>query len=334
MNTPILFYLAPEQWPESLPASYDLNWPAFGEGHYNWSLQTYLLLRDRGFDCELVCDVEDREGIVVAHRDSLQENFKPAKNQLLVCAQADWGRHPYAQVHICQNIAQTRSEGQHLGYRLFWAGSTYFVHHWPQPNLQARSSDRPTELNSLAYFGLDYNLAPELRSDDWTDFLQALGIEWKLIGDTHQWADYSNIDAVLFMRDFSGDPYFNKPATKLQNAWLAKCLPVCTPESAFLEEAASNAESVVYVQSYDELKTKIRFLKDDQDKFANTIAALSVLGDSYTHDVIANEWVRMLNQIRAVDYPKHTSSTLKREIFLGVRWVSTLMLAMVGKLKP
>ena len=161
MSLPVYFYLPPDQWPDPIPPRYDLSWSGFGDGYYNWTLQTYLMLRDHNVPCELVNDVRGKKGIVIAHRASLKETFKAEPDQLLVCIQADWGRHPYAQVHVCQNIAQTRPDGSHLFYRLFWPANTYFVHHWPQPDLIARDQDRPSALNTLAYFGLDYNLAPE-----------------------------------------------------------------------------------------------------------------------------------------------------------------------------
>jgi len=81
MSAAIHFYLAPEQWQDPLPARYDLDWPHFGDGHYNWILQSYLLLRERGVDCALTSSMEGKSGVFIAHRRSLDEAFKPASDQ-------------------------------------------------------------------------------------------------------------------------------------------------------------------------------------------------------------------------------------------------------------
>ena len=320
--------------PKQLPDSFDRSWPQFAETQYVWTLQTYLILKAAGLQCKITDKLNVGNGIIIAHRSSLKEDFIPSKNQLLVCIQADWGRHPYAQIHISQNRSQTTAEGQHLGYRLFWPGNTYCVHHWPQPNLVPRSQDRDMELKTLAYFGREYNLAPQLRSVEWSEFLQNLGVEWKLIDDNHVWGDYSDVDAVLCIRNFSGNKYYNKPATKLQNAWTAKCLPICTPESACLHEADLESESVVYVETYDELKRSIKMLKEDSSEFERRIRSNTALGHLYKQDVIADQWKDLLIKIREHDYPRYIRSSLRRKLFLATRGISKLLLALCGKLTP
>ncbi len=334
MSVPIYFYLSPEQWPDPIPERYDLSWPGFGDGHYNWSLQSYLLLRDHGVECELSCDVGDKPCIIIAHRASLTEGFKAKPGQLLVCMQADWGRHPYAQVHICQNLAQTRPEGSHFFYSLFWPANTYFVRHWPQPDLIARDQSRPAELNCLAYFGIDYNLAPELRSDEWKNFLADIGVEWRLVGEMSDWGNFSQIDAVLFVRDFDGNPHYNKPSTKLYNAWLAKCLPVCTPEPAYLDESGRDDLETVYVDDFESLKASVKHLKQNPEEFAKRIEAAIVKSQEYTNQRITDEWVEAFRKLREIEYPKYANSSFRRWLFHRVRDVSVVFLAMIGKLKP
>lgn len=334
MTQAVYFYLPPHQWPDPMPSKYDLNWPHFGDGYYNWTLQTYLMFRDHGVACELVNNVDSVQGLIVAHRASLPETFKAKVGQLLVCIQADWGRHPYAQVHICQNKAQTIAEGSHLFYRLFWPGNTHFVHHWPQPDLVSRESSRTNEFRCLAYFGLDYNLAEQLRSQQWSDFLVDLGIEWRLVGDMSQWGDFSKIDVVLFVRDFTGNPYHNKPATKLYNAWLAKCLPVCTPESAFLQESGRDDLEAVYVDDFESLKTQIKRLKENPEEFDRRIRAAALKGENYTHQRIVDEWCEIFRSISDNDFPKYAKAGIRRWLFMRVRDVSVLLLMVMGKLKP
>lgn len=332
MRPPILFYLPPPHWPETLPEVYDTRWPGFGPGHYSWTLQTHLLLKAEGIETELVPDVRGRAGIVIAHRATLAEDFQPEPDQLLVCIQADWGRHPYAQAHICQNRAQTRGEGRRLFYQLFWPARTYFVHHWPQPGLRTRHGDRPDELRTLSYYGLDYNLARELRSDDWRDFLAEQGIEWRRVEKMADWDDFTQTDAVLFCRDFKGNPHYNKPATKLYNAWLAGCLPICTPESAFIEECGRDDPAAVIVDDYASLKARIRQLCQNPDLFARKLDAARSRASDYNISHIAAEWRAVFAQLREHDYPRFTRGSAKRWLFLRTRALSALSLKALGRL--
>ena len=67
-----------------------------------WTLQTYLYLNDYGFPCKLVDEIPD-EGIIVTHRDYLDDSFRPSAKSMLVCLRADVDRHPYSQLHVVQN---------------------------------------------------------------------------------------------------------------------------------------------------------------------------------------------------------------------------------------
>ncbi|WP_152206350.1 hypothetical protein [Marinobacter changyiensis] len=335
MSIPIFFYIPEKKWPDDVPDVYDTRWRGFGEGYYNWTLQTYLLLRDHGIKTELTHDVRGRAGIVISHRALLDASFSPAPDQLLVCIQADWGRHPYAQAHICQNKAQTTREGRRSFYQFFWPANTYFVHHWPQPGLRERNPDRASELNCLSYFGLDYNLTPELRSDDWRYFLSDLDIEWRVVDKMQEWDNFENTDAVLFCRDFRGTHYYNKPATKLYNTWLAQCLPFCTRESAFLDECAKDdPEEAVFINSYEHLKEQVRYLKNNPTRFAQRLDAAKAKAADYTNDQIANEWQAIFDQLRQEDYPKFTNGAVNRWLFLRTRDLSALFLKILGKLTP
>ena len=333
MTTKVYFYVPGKYWPNPIPDVYDTRWEGFGEGYHNWVLQTYLLLRGQGVITELTNDVKGKPGIIISHRAMLNSEFCPAPDQLLVCIQADWGRHPYAQAHICQNKAQTTGEGRRAFYQLFWPANTYFVHHWPQPGILERNPEREPALNCISYYGLDYNLAPELRSENWHTFLSELGIDWRIVDNMSEWSDFRETDAVLFCRDFKGTPYYNKPATKLYNTWLAQCLPICTPESAFLQECKPGDPEAVIIESYEELKECIFKLKQDPTDFSTRLDLLSEKSKQYTYASIAREWEEIFQHLES-DYRKFCHNPARRSLFMATRTVSKLLLRAIGKLDP
>ena len=89
----VYFFIARSAWPEgSLPstaAEYHAwqvgAWrPDNLPGQYDWTLQTYLHLKDAGVPCQLV-DTLPSDGIVLSHRDFLPTRVRPGPHMLLVC---------------------------------------------------------------------------------------------------------------------------------------------------------------------------------------------------------------------------------------------------------
>jgi hypothetical protein len=60
-------------------------------------------------------------------------------------------------------------------------------------------------------------------SNDWKDFLVDKDFEF-ITPDCSSWNDYSDVDAVVAIRNFKNKDLFpNKPNSKLTNAWCAAC---------------------------------------------------------------------------------------------------------------
>lgn len=202
-----------------------------GVGKFNWILQTYLHLARRGFRCHLRHTLPDA-GVIITHRYFLPDSLEPNARQLLVCVLADKeepgssGRHPFAQVHAVQNpldpMLTAPSE--------LWPAS--FVPFWTQIDLIPRAPSRGDRFERAAFFGIETNLAPELKTPAFTEALATRGMTFTLVG-RHEWHDYSAVDVVIGIRSFDAETYHWKPATKLFNAWRAGVPAIVGRDSAY-----------------------------------------------------------------------------------------------------
>jgi hypothetical protein len=253
---PIYFYIPQSDWPEDMPESADAHWQIFRKGIYNWTLQAYLRLTADGFPCQLIGSMP-AEGIVLAHRDSLPDNLQPPGPKLLiVCLKAERDPHPSAQLHVVQNP----KERLRLS-RLMW--ESYYIPHWPQPALIPRDPTRGDRFENLAYFGHKRNLAPELESSVWYEQLNALDLEWHIVGNERV-NDYSDIDVVLAVRTFDRQDHIEKPATKLFNAWHAGVPAIVGGDSAFQAERKSELD-YIQVNSLAETIAALKRLRNDRE---------------------------------------------------------------------
>lgn len=76
------------------------------------------------------------EGIVLSHRDFLDDAIQPSPKLLIVCLRADVDRHPYAQLHVVQNPYQA------IPQRFMEIWESYFIPHWAQSSLIPRDPQR------------------------------------------------------------------------------------------------------------------------------------------------------------------------------------------------
>lgn len=232
-----------------MPERPNIYWEEFGRGIYCWTLQTYLHLKASGFPCQLVGSLPN-EGIVLAHRDSFPYSLRPGAKVLMVCMKADQNPHPYAQLHLVQNPQE-----------VLLLRDSYHIPLWPQPGLIPRDPARGDRFETIAYFGLTFNMAKEFKDPSWQKQLEALGLHWQVVR-RDRWYDYSDVDAVIAVRSFSRQDYTWKPATKLYNAWHAGVPAFVGGDSAFRAEYKSELD-YIEVNSVDELIVALKCLRDD-----------------------------------------------------------------------
>ncbi|MBD2120018.1 hypothetical protein [Trichocoleus sp. FACHB-262] len=250
---PVYFYLPQADWTDDMTDNADTYWVGFRRGVYCWTLQTYLRLNASGFPCQLISTLPD-EGIILAHWDSLPPDLQPGPKQMIVCFQADRARHPYAQIHVVQNPLALSLKTMTLGDRFLLPGDRYFLPLWPQPGLIPRDPSRGDRFENIAFFGLEENIVPELRTASWREQLANLGLNWRVVSDFDLWNNYSEIDAILAIRSFGRQEYSWKPASKLYNAWHAGVPAILGYDSAFRHERKSELDYLEVLSLADTLQ--------------------------------------------------------------------------------
>lgn len=280
----VYFYIAKKDWLEEMPVTADKPWEEFGRGIYCWTLQTYLRLKEHNFPCQLVDTLPD-EGIVLAHRDSLPYELRPASKVLLVCLKADREPHPYAQFHIVQNPEEAKLLSNSL-----------YIPHWPQPGLIRREVTRGNQIKNAVYMGISYNLAPELKEAAWQGKLQQLDLSWQ-IRPRELWHDYSDVDVIIAVRSFlDSDPYLWKPATKLYNSWHARVPAILGRESAFRAERKGELD-YLEVQSPEEVIHALTRLKNEPELYQAMVKNGKARSREVSKENISKKWQNAFEQV-------------------------------------
>ena len=260
--------------------------PLLGEGKsasaQAWLFQTWFEIRNK---TEAILSTSlPEEGAIVTLSNFLHPTFRASNKQCVAAVVADFLPHPGAQIQILQNAAHAR--------RL--PGSV-FVPHWPQPNLIPRDPDNGQRFENLAYFGDPQNLAPELCSPDFLLQLRArCGLELSFRGPD-RWHDYSDVDAVLAVRDFSRAAHLHKPATKLYNAWLAGVPLVTGQDSACAAEGVAGQDHL-RVDSPADLLEALEHLKNDPALRKKIAAAGQKKTATRNRDAVRQIWIDLLEQ--------------------------------------
>lgn len=258
-----------------------------------WLFQTWMAVRDE-VDSSIVQSLPEN-GIVVTLSNFLPPNFRATKNQFIAAVVADFLPHPGAQLQIVQNAAHARR----LPY-------SFFMPHWPQPNLIPRDPSRGDAFETVAFFGDEKNLAPELGKEDFKRKLKEIyGLDF-VIRHADRWHDYSDIDAVLAVRDFSNARHLHKPATKLYNAWIAGVPLISGRDSACAAEAEEGSEYLV-ARSKHELVSRLAEFKKNSSMRRAIVEAGQKKSASRNRDAVRRLWVDLLEQNLPAEFEKWKS---------------------------
>jgi len=228
-------------------------------------------------DVELVHELP-ASGIIITLSNLLPDGFLPQRDQFIAAVTADFLPHPGAHVQIVQNAAHAR--------RL--PGSV-FVPHWPQPNLIPRDPSRDDRFETLAFFGDPSNLAAELSTPAFARELESRADVRFEIRENTRWHDYSDVDAVLAVRDFSRARHLNKPATKLYNAWLGGTPLIGGRDSAFSAEGQEGSDYLVARSAADCISHVCR-LKNDPALRKAIVDAGTARAATRSRDAVRELW--------------------------------------------
>jgi hypothetical protein len=312
--SPISFLYPKSAWHKDMPMVADQYWYFHVEGKvtfgmYSSIIQTYLHLKEAGFPCELVTTMP-KEGIVVAHRRSFPFHFRPNPNLLMVCYKANYDFHPYAQLHVLLNPNEPQT--------IFKA---HYIPHWRQTGLIPRNPERGDRFETVAYYGMKHNLAPELRSAEWEEQLKELGLSWKIV-EPEYWNDYRDVDAIVAVRNFKRHDYTHKPALKLYNAWHAGIPALLGHESSFQSERKSDLD-YLEASSPEELLTMLKHLRDDRALRQAMVENGQMRAQATKPEQLTVDWQNFFQDIAIPAYEDwRSASPLKRQVYLSSRYVA------------
>lgn len=336
----IYFYLSATKDEPPLPESIDEFSTDFRKskvGEYEWIMQTYLWLKEFNFPCRLLREIPE-QGIIIAHREGLPYAYRPNPHQLIVSIKADSNPNPFAQVHVVQNpkeliLPATYTE-PHKIYRYLSPGKRFFIPLWPQPGLIPRDPKRGDKFCKVAYFGISANLDPALVNESWRRELNALGLEWITNLRSNQWTDYSDIDAVVAVRQFNpSTDYSWKPATKLYNAWRAGVPALLGAESAYQAERKSELD-YIEVRSVDELLTALKRLKKNPDLRQSIVENHRQRAQEVTPENIVKRWQSLIQDVCIPTYEQWQGKTpVQRQVFYFRRSWALKVCTVKGKLR-
>ena len=327
---PIIFFIPPVLWPDTLPDSPNQNWAGYGLGIYAWTIQTFLWLRAAGISCQLTQHLP-AEGIVLCHSNVLRSpEIAPAPRRLLICMKAEAPLSAIAHLHVVQNPVEASP-----------ANNRFFIPHWPQPQLIPRQASRGDRFETLAFFGHQASLAPELQSDRWQSALAERGLRFKVIANTNAWSqyrrldtgwnDYQNVDAVVAVRSF--DPWQRrlsggfayKPPTKLYNAWLSGTIPILGAESAY-QYTGQGGQDYVEVKSFQQLLDSLDRLRAKASWRRSLVAQGQIRTQAFTPERIVGNWKDFLERQAIPAYTEWCSyaSWQQQAALMSMRSVSNI----------
>lgn len=281
-------------------------------GKFDWTLQTYLHLKDKGFPCELA-KTPPSEGIVLAHKDFLEDIPRPSQYTFLICLKSDRTPHGYAQVHIVQNPEDRVDKVQEQFV------DSFFIPHWVQPLLIPRNKERGERFENIGYVGSDIELAAEFKEKSWKDVLKSMGFNWVMATTSDRWSDYGDLDALVAIRkcNSKSEELNFKPATKLYNSWHTGIPAILGVESAYRAERKSELD-YIEANSPEEVIRALKRLRDDRELREKMVGNGRVRSEETKPMVLVNKWEDFLINVAIPAYDRWCNSEWARRRYFSM----------------
>lgn len=297
---------------------------------HTWLYQTGTLLQQAGVDAPFFIKMPHlpQRGIVVTMSGLLYcypKRLRFSSSLFIAGIVADAGiPHPTAMLHLIPN----KIAAKHLPF-------TEFIPHWPQPFLIPRDSKRGERFETVCFMGDPQNIAPELCSKEWHLRLEKeLGLHF-ICRDFDRWHDFSDVDCVVAIRDFSGSHFCYKPAHKLHNAWLAGVPFIGGRDSAFVGDGHPGHDYLV-ATSAEEVFLNLKQLKENVTFRSTLVQNGHRSGVAFTREAVLQSWKRLVQEtlpMRALKW--HRSSAVKRTILMLLqRWSCEIQSFVYNYYKP
>lgn len=298
----------------------DRDWHYFRRGEFGWTAQTYIRLRNASYNVA-ANNVAPKSGIVVLHADDMHDllsAYDKIEDVLIVCARGDrWPQH-YADVEIVQNSRYSNGK------------SIFFIPYWPQPGLKERDRSRGTHISTIGYKGSFEELHPAFQSEEWSRLITGMGLRWVIDArqwkDSNQsisikhlkWTDYSNVDLLLAVRPNTNNLYYNKPASKLINAWRAGVPALLGPEFAYRDLRRSDID-YFEVKSVRDVVESVKRLLDQPRLYTAVVQHGRKRAAEFSYEKILGAWGSLLTNVIRVRYESKFNKAY-RMIPIGLRY--------------
>lgn len=284
-----------------------------------WILQTYLWLRESGYDVDISATLPERGITVLLPERALLKPFlaqygRPHRSLLIVTVRADvmGFRSPLGDADIVQNGRFADEE------------RTFFVPHWPQPGLIPRDPSRGDTIEHIVFKGGFGSLRDDFRSARWKAYLERRGLTFDIAAanaeeDIPRWHDYSAADLTLAVRPAFDDGGLRceKPASKLVNAWHAGVPALLGPEYAYRELRESPLD-YIEIDSVPEATEQVDRLRAHPDLYRRMVEHGRDRAQAFTPGRIAERWAEVLFE-EVPRLKERFSVRVSRPLPLGLR---------------
>lgn len=284
-----------------------------------WINQTFskLSLIQNGFELKMTNNIPE-EGIIIFHSGHFPKNIRPNSKQLFICISADYGRSRFAQIHLFQNFEQiNRPSIRSMTDSVFTFTHIDFLPHWPQPKIRKRLSSREPKIKRIGYFGRKENLSKDI-FDFLKDLCKKRGWEFVVVDNYLDWANYSEFDLCIAIRDFSKKDYTYKPFSKVLNSVLAGVPVISSKESSNCYFKYKYYKNLPIVSDLKELERVIFFIDKNYSSVIIDVEKSCVnLELNYEKDLL-EKWANLLNNTMAYqDVWVNTTSMIRHLFFLS-----------------
>jgi hypothetical protein len=250
-----------------------------------WTWSTYLRLKQKGREVALTAEMPDN-GIVVTNALHFPMFQKTPPGIFLITNLADTPPSFYSHLNVSQNPYQSLQYPNVFRFPLW-----HYIPHWPQPGIKKRNPKREERFENIAFFGHEDQLEESLRSNGFLCEIKNMGLNF-IIRDK-AFHDYADVDAVVAVREFSEEPFFHKPASKLVNGWLGEVPVIGGADSAFAALRRSPLDYLL-VRSKDELLAALKTLKASPDLRKQMAQNGRERARAFSEDAILHHWENLL----------------------------------------
>jgi hypothetical protein len=253
-----------------------------------WSAQTYIHLKQRGLNVYLIPKpIPGQICVIPYHYLAIRDM---AFDSYVVACRLDSPRPELCEQQVVINPLNVLQPTDH------------FLPHWPQPTLKPRDHLRGTTIKTLDFKGGKLNLAQPFQSREFHKQLNELGVTLLLtstkaspqsVEQYHCWADYTQSDVILAVRNLTEYDFTLKPAVKLINAWHAGCPALLGAEPAYQALRKSELD-YIEVRTPEDVIQALKRLQQDPDLYKAMIENGYERAKEFSTDQIALYWRDLL----------------------------------------